>query len=93
MTDSEIEAAAKKAGGRWNGDAWVFEDADFHPFVRTLLAAERDRWAAVAQRLHEAGDRSGVDFCNDDAWQAAYAELRGMCGLKADVQVQRGPAA
>ena len=42
MTDSDIEAAAKKAGGRWSGDSWVFEDADLHPFARALLAAERD---------------------------------------------------
>ena len=43
MTDEEIEDAVQKAGGRWNGSVWKFEDADLHPFVRALLAAERAR--------------------------------------------------
>ena len=48
MTDQDIEAAATKAGGRWDGSRWVFEDADLHPFVRALVAAERERWCEVA---------------------------------------------
>ncbi len=40
LTDVEIERAVTKAGGAWNGDHWIFEDADLHPFVRTLLAAK-----------------------------------------------------
>lgn len=52
MTDRDIEAAAKKAGGRWqDGSYWVFEDADLHPFARALLAAERERWAPLVAEL------------------------------------------
>ena len=50
MKDQEIEALAKKAGGRWDGSRWVFEDADLHPFARSLLAAERER---IVRRLRE----------------------------------------
>ena len=38
VTDAEIEALFGKCGGRWSGDQWVIEDADLHPFVRTILA-------------------------------------------------------
>ena len=51
MTDAQIEAAAEKAGAIWNGSNWMFEDADLHPFVRTVLAAERERRAAVCDAL------------------------------------------
>ena len=44
MTDAQIETAAEKAGAIWNGSNWMFEDADLHPFVRTVLAVERERW-------------------------------------------------
>lgn len=49
MTDEAIEAAAKKAGGRWDGSRWVFEDADLHPFARALMAAERERCARLCE--------------------------------------------
>jgi hypothetical protein len=53
LTDEEIEAAAKAAGGRWqDGSYWVFEDADLHPFVRGLLAAERERNARIVERIN-----------------------------------------
>lgn len=29
LTDQEIEAAAQKAGGRWNGDTWAFAMIEF----------------------------------------------------------------
>ena len=38
MTDEEIEALFGKCGGHWNGDQWVIEDADLHPFTRAILA-------------------------------------------------------
>ena len=56
MTDKDIEATAKKAGGRWDGSRWVLEDADLHPFARTLLAAERERLALWLESQH--GDRA-----------------------------------
>ena len=49
MSDEEVEAAARKCGGRWDGSRWVFEDADLHPFARTLLAAERERCATTLE--------------------------------------------
>ena len=49
LTDKEIEQAVTKAGGGWDGDHWKFEDADLHPFVRGLLAAERERCAMLAR--------------------------------------------
>lgn len=39
MTDAEIEELAIQRGGRWDGNTWVFEDADLHPFARAILAA------------------------------------------------------
>ena len=51
ITIQDIEAAAKKAGGRWDGSRWVFEDADLHPFARALLAVERERCASLASNL------------------------------------------
>jgi hypothetical protein len=38
MTDAEIDDAVFRAGGKWDGDHWVIEDADLYPFVRTILA-------------------------------------------------------
>lgn len=38
LADDEIESVFKAHGGRWTGDAWVIEDADLHPFVRSLAA-------------------------------------------------------
>ena len=43
MTDVEIEVLFGKCGGHWNGDQWVIEDADFHPFARTILALHPER--------------------------------------------------
>ena len=39
LSDEEIESTVQAAGGRWTGDRWLFEDADLHPFARSLLAA------------------------------------------------------
>ena len=37
LTDEQIEAAFKAAGGRWADDSyWLIEDADLHPFVRSI---------------------------------------------------------
>ena len=61
MTDEEIEVAATKAGGRWNGSLWVFEDADLHPFVRTVLAAEREACANLCDARYM-GDNNREDM-------------------------------
>jgi len=38
LTDDEMEATFIECGGKWNGDFWKIEDADFHPFLRTIEA-------------------------------------------------------
>jgi len=36
LTDDEMESTFLECGGKWNGDFWKIEDADFHPFLRTI---------------------------------------------------------
>lgn len=36
--DAEIERRFHKAGGQWDGNRWAMEDADLHPFVRSIAA-------------------------------------------------------
>jgi len=38
LTDDEMESTFLECGGKWNGDFWKIEDADFHPFLRTIEA-------------------------------------------------------
>jgi len=38
LTDEQIEDLVLKSGGKWDGNVWRFENADLHPFVRTVLA-------------------------------------------------------
>ena len=46
VTDDELKEMAKRLGMRWDGDFWAIEDADFHPFMRTMLAAAQKGGAA-----------------------------------------------
>ena len=43
LTDDEMEATFIECGGKWNGDFWQIEDADFHPFLRTIEAKLKDK--------------------------------------------------
>ena len=43
LTDEEMEATFLECGGKWNGDFWKIEDADFHPFLRTIEAKLKER--------------------------------------------------
>jgi hypothetical protein len=36
LTDEQIEDTVIKYGGKWDGDHWTFEDADLHPFFRSI---------------------------------------------------------
>jgi len=38
LTDDEMENTFIQCGGKWSGDFWKIEDADFHPFLRTIEA-------------------------------------------------------
>jgi len=38
LTDEEMETTFIERGGKWTGDFWKIEDADFHPFLRTIEA-------------------------------------------------------
>ena len=43
LTDEEMEATFIECGGKWNGDFWKIEDADFHPFLRTIEAKLKEK--------------------------------------------------
>ena len=43
LTDGEMEDTFIQCGGKWNGDFWKIEDADFHPFLRTIEAKLKDK--------------------------------------------------
>ena len=43
LTDDEMESTFLECGGKWNGDFWKIEDADFHPFLRTIEAKLKDK--------------------------------------------------
>jgi hypothetical protein len=43
LTDGEMEATFIQCGGKWNGDFWKIEDADFHPFLRTIEAKLKEK--------------------------------------------------
>jgi hypothetical protein len=72
MNDQAIEAAAKQAGGRWDGSRWVFEDADLHPFARALMAAERARLVAILRTKSAAA--AGTDKRTAFLWAADALE-------------------
>ena len=66
-TDEQIEATFKRCGGRWNGDYWVIEDADLHPFVRTIEGTELNTLRAISDEYnawikHHAAGHSYDDF-------------------------------
>ena len=46
LTDDEMEATFIECGGKWNGDFWKIEDADFHPFLRTIEAKLKEKNSA-----------------------------------------------
>jgi hypothetical protein len=43
LTDEEMESTFIKCGGYWNDDFWKIEDADFHPFLRTIEAKLKEK--------------------------------------------------
>jgi len=43
LTDDEMENTFIQCGGKWNGDFWKIEDADFHPFLRTIEAKLKEK--------------------------------------------------
>ena len=43
LTDGEMEDTFIQCGGKWNGDFWRIEDADFHPFLRSIEAKLKDK--------------------------------------------------
>jgi hypothetical protein len=66
-TDAQIEATFKRCGGKWNGDQWVIEDADLHPFVRTIEGPELNTLRAISDEYnawikHHAAGHSYDDF-------------------------------
>lgn len=51
MSDQQIEAVFQKHGARWNGSHWIMEDADLHPFVRSIAAPAHEADAGEAVPL------------------------------------------
>ena len=56
VTDDQIESEFQRCGGKWDGNRWVIEDADLHPFARSILALRpvqvpmtREQAMAIAQ--------------------------------------------
>jgi len=43
LTDAEMETTFIECGGRWTGDYWKIEDANFHPFLRTIEAKLKEK--------------------------------------------------
>ena len=43
LTDEEMETTFLQCGGKWYGDFWKIEDADFHPFLRTIEAKLKEK--------------------------------------------------
>lgn len=62
-TDAEMEHMFQAAGGRWDVDHWIIEDADLHPFMRTLLAAAPAAPATPA--VQQPTDRTLLDPLQD----------------------------
>jgi hypothetical protein len=67
LTDEEIEATFTKCGGKWNGGQWVIEDADLHPFVRTIEHPELNTLRAISDEYnawirHDAAGHDYDDF-------------------------------
>ena len=43
LTDEEMESIFLHCRGEWNGDYWKIEDANFHPFLRTIEAKLKEK--------------------------------------------------
>jgi len=43
LTDAEMETTFIECGGKWTGDYWKIEDANFHPFLRTIEAKLKEK--------------------------------------------------
>lgn len=79
LTDDEIQTAFIKCGGKWDGDRWVIEDADFYPFARTIEHPELSTLRAISDEYnawirHHAAGHSYDDFL---ANRAAFAKAAG----------------
>ena len=64
MSDAYIESLVRKHGGKWGGSYWVFEDADLHPFVRTILTL-----ASHTQAVPQTLDVMSDEPYNGEGWE------------------------
>ena len=64
MSDAYIESLVRRHGGKWGGSYWVFEDADLHPFVRTILTL-----ASHTQAVPQALDVMSDEHYNGEGWE------------------------
>jgi len=77
LTDSDLERMFERAGGKWNGDMWTIEDADFHPAMRSLISKSKATPPSAAtpepsdaERLDAARWRAfiGLDYALRAEW-------------------------
>lgn len=93
FTDAEIEAEAKRCGGRWNGDAWVFEDADLHPFARSMIASTQARKPLTDDEIEDIFESiTGHSIFGGDRKEgrAMYISPDEVFGFYAAVEAARG---
>ena len=70
LTDIQIENMFIKCGGVWDGNRWAIEDADLHPFVRSIYSQTTDELKSLraianeynAWILHHAAGHTYDDF-------------------------------
>jgi len=74
LTDAEMETTFIECGGKWTGDYWKIEDADFHPFLRTIKSPKRpwvgltnDDIFAVVKDLYSTDESAFISRIDDIA--------------------------
>jgi len=92
ISDDTIENIAMENGVKWNGDYWTIEDADLHPFVRTIMALETSTNQAQPQAAQPEQKPGSCKTCGNEYLASrtdVYKEKRPFiycdcCGAMAD---------
>lgn len=61
VSDAEIERVFQSCGGKWDGDMWVIEDADFHPTIRAILALRPQAVPMTPEQVRAVMTEAGYD--------------------------------
>lgn len=77
LSDADIEALFIERLGNWDGNVWIIEDADLHPFVRAAIAADRARTAAPQpSTINHMCERKTNDIMQRDGYAKSGYVLR-----------------